>query len=188
MRKIKPGLSEEEQRRMDELKVLCPRCGEYEWPMNDENTMTQGDPMCACYQGSGNLDIFYPDKFIQSEELQILDKSKHGVTLFQFMYTPVLEGTVTGRIEWVFNDFTYAGFTFTVDTKGNVHCKRMGVKDKKEMTLEELAESECTLDFYYDEVYDSKLNYQTGVLEIHWHSSEHPNKVTVSYEYNKEGP
>lgn len=186
MRKINQGLSEEEQRRMDELKVLCPRCGEYQWPLNDENTLTQGDPACAC--SNGNLDIFYPDAFIQNEELQVLDNSNHGITILQTMYTPVIPGTMFGTIDWTFGGFKYASFSFNINSEGQLDVTRLGPDGKPVPTFEEELKN-GTITSYYDEIHvcESKLNHITGVLEIHWHSSEPPNKIIACYEYNKEG-
>src|SRR5581483_10448981 len=165
----------------------CSVCGQEMWPWNDEHTLMQGDPMCACYEDSCNLDIFYPDRFIQNETLQVLDKSKHGVTVFQTMFTPVVAGSMTGTINWAYGGFNYASFSFNVDVNGKFDIKRLGSDGKPVPTLEEELASGI-LSKYYDEIYswESSLNCQTGVLEVHWHSSEPPTEIIISYEYNRE--
>lgn len=153
---------------MDEWKGKCEKCGEYQWPMNDEHSMMQGDPMCAC-SGSGNLDIFYSSRFVQNETLQ--SYSDHFITT----YIPVLAGTMTGEIH-LGQKLIQA---FTVDGHGVFHF-----------------EKKCDSDFYVNhgslnlvtgEVYltwNAGLTYNYGcqILEV----CDEVVKVVVNYEFNME--
>jgi hypothetical protein len=178
---------------MDLWKGKCSKCGEYEWPFNDENIMMQGDPMCACYSGYCNLDIFYPSRFIQNETLDV--RSDNGyITTYQVMHTPILPGTMSGYICLEEQCPPLNGWSFTVNSEGKFEVKRYGEWAKNSLsgdddvlTLQKLAESDEPLISYYDEIHywETKLNCVTGILELHHHTVGPTPKIVASYEYDK---
>jgi hypothetical protein len=194
-----PGWEGDKLVDIDLWKGKCDICGEYQWPMNDENTMTQGDPMCKCYSNS-NLEIWWGTPFIQNEKLQVRADINTGVTQYQTMYTPVLAGTMTGTIYPTPGNTSY-GFTFVVssdgkftfdafvqDSDGNVeYASKQNKYPSDEACLQAIANGEYDERFmgWYDEVYahETSLNLATGVLELHYHMGHQP-EVFVSYEYN----
>lgn len=187
---------------MDLWKGKCETCGEYQWPMNDEHTMTQGDPMCKCYSNS-NLEIWYGTPFIQNEKLQVYADINTGVTQYQTMHTPVLAGTMTGTIYPTPGNTSY-GFTFVVssdgkftfdafvqDSAGNVeYSSKQNNYLSDEACLQAIANGEYDERFmgWYDEPYveGTNINLATGVLELHYHMGHQP-EIIVSYEYNLDG-
>lgn len=192
---------------MDVWKGKCDKCGEYQWPMNDENTMTQGDPACKCYGSCCNLDIFCTDRFVQNETLQVINDRIEGRDILKLctMYTPVLPGTMIGTVYPNPESDGY-GFVFDVSADGTFDFKpfvkqddgtfkypeepdpTLSQEESDRLSLEKLANGEFDDTFlWYDEVYswETSLNCATGVLELRYHMGHCP-KVVVSYEYNKD--
>lgn len=143
------------------------------FPQDDEYSLQQGDDPRSC----ANLDIFYPCRFVQNEELHLLVLTG-TVTVYQTMYTPVLPGTMSGWISLDDQLPPVNGFTFTVDASGKFDVKRIGEEDRPEMTLEEMSIFICS--------WETNLNCATGILELHHHTGGLTPKMVVSYEYNKE--
>lgn len=136
---------------------------DFGFTMNDEYSLMQYS------SASANLDFFYNNQFVSNEILEIYKNEiigNTGCTTYLTSYTPILDGSMTGIIE--FDEAN--GYSFIVNSNGIFDFKRLNAK-------------EDNLTLYYDEVYDScSLNLNTGELKIDWHSSHTP-KVTVSYEY-----
>jgi hypothetical protein len=81
---------------------ICSKCGEEMWPFNDEYTLMQGDPMCACYRDKDDmLSMWYDRQFVQNEDLAQYLRCEGGVTFvttFAIGHTPVLDGTFAATI------------------------------------------------------------------------------------------
>lgn len=118
---------------------------------------------CDC---NVNLDLFYPDRFIQDEVMQVLDSSRLGTTVYQTIHTPVIASSVAGTIRFGGCD----AFIFTLNDVGALVCTRTAEVDVPFYT------------YIYRE--SSYLNYTTGVLNLCYYGNEIP-KVIMCYEYNK---
>ena len=158
---------------------ICLMCGEEMWPFNDATTLTQGDPLCACYNYLGE---YYSDAFVQNEKLDRIggcNNGSFGHSVYQTTYVPVLPNTMSGVVFWDFEGIQVARFIFSVNSQGVFDFKRVDANNKPPTSDEG-----DNLTMYYDEIYsdECKLNCQTGVLEISWHGSGHP-EIAVNYEY-----
>ena len=159
------------------------------FPQDDEKSIQGGccgNFACNC---SANLDIFYPNRFIQNEELQVLntevDKNGSDQSKYQVMYTPILPGTMTGTIHW---DAGW-GFAFSVSSTGDTDVRRFTKNDDGSFNWVDGQLGSVPLireAGWYDNVYYVGLNLTTGELDIHHNRGTAPT-VIISYEYQKEG-
>jgi hypothetical protein len=162
------------------------------FPQDDELSIQAGccgDFVCNC---SANLDIYYGSQFVQNEVLQVLDKSKYGVTIYATEFTPVYAGTMFGTIAFEGCDV----FKFCFSESGLFILTRIGedkpvvLKADESLSLEEsdrrslqaLAYSDLPIYTYYEGVYSGELNLVTGEFKLVWDACEAP-VVTVCYEF-----